>query len=261
MHKIHRRRFRRKKPLPFRYVFLLTIGLFLFASALGLWIVNVAIKPVLIAYAESQSVNIATYVMNRAVKDEIGEGLQLNEITIIKELDESTLYTIDTQKIIELSNNIANRVLNHINAVEEGDFSSTDHIILTDGEIETVEARHGEGIQFNVPFGRITDNALLGSLGPEIPVHFHAIGDIDYDIETVWQEQAINSTSFEIRMKMKVGIQIVIPFMTKMTVIERTIPLATGTIKGDVPQFYSNGSSLTPSFTIPTDSIEKDVEN
>ncbi|WAA11901.1 sporulation protein YunB [Fervidibacillus halotolerans] len=260
MQKIHRGHLRRKRPLPFRYVLLLTTVLFLLFSALGLWIVNIAIKPVLVAYAESRSVNIATYVMNKAVKEEIGEGLPLNEITVVKELDESTLYTIDTQKIIELSNNIANRVLNHINAMEEGDFSSSDHIILSDEEIEKVEVRRGEGIQFNVPLGRITDNVLLGSLGPEIPVRFHAIGDIDYDIETLWQEQAINSTWFEIRMKMKVGIQIVIPFMTKMTVIERTIPLATGTIKGDVPQFYSNGGGLTPSFTIPMDP-EKDESN
>lgn len=241
--------------MPFRYVLLLTFVFFLLSTALGLWIVNIAIKPVLMAYAQSQSVNIATYVINKAVKEEIGEGLGLDDLTVVREMEDSTLYTIDTQKIIEVSNKITDRVINNINAVEEGYVHSSN--IVTNGEIEKVEVKRGEGIYFEVPFGRITDNALLGSLGPDIPVRFHAIGDIDYDIETIWKEQEINSTWYEIRLKMEVGIQIVVPFMTKMTVINRSIPLATGTIKGDVPQFYSSDGHLTPSFTVPSDSFDK----
>jgi sporulation protein YunB len=209
-----------------------------------LWVIHRGIKPVLVAYAESQSVNIATSIINRAVKEEIGEGLGLNDITLVTQQGNSTLYDFNFQKINEVSNRITNRILNTINSAEN-EWANW----LPEGE--GWEFQPNEGIIFKVPVGRITDNAILGSLGPEIPVQFQTVGDIDYDIDIRWEEQAINSTWYEITLRLKIGIRVIVPFMTKMTVIERGIPLASGTIRGEVPQFYSGDRGLQPSFTVP----------
>ncbi|WP_050632272.1 sporulation protein YunB [Bacillus andreraoultii] len=241
------------KPLPLRYVLLLSFVFFIFSTSLGLWIVNSAIRPTILAYAESQSVNLATYVINKSIREEIDKGLDLNGIIQVDPYGSSTLTTFNHAKIEDAANRITNRILNNINSMEHGEGIMP--IAATDGEVEKVEPSTNEGIKFSVPLGRITDNLLLANLGPEIPVEFRAIGDIEYDIETVTKEHQINSTWFEIRLHMKVGIQMLVPFTSEIKMIPRNVLLASGEIKGDVPQFYGNGNGgqVTPSIIIPSE--------
>ena len=244
----------KQKPLPFRYVLLISFAFFILSTTLGLWIVNIAIKPPLMAFAESQSINLATYVMNKAIREEIGNGLGLEDvIKVISYNNNHTLTTFDTAKIIDLSTRITDNVLKNINAVEEGKTFSTG--LATNGEIEIVES-HGEGIQFKIPFGRITDNILLANLGPDIPVQFKAIGEIKWDIRTEKQSQQINSNWFEIWLDMEVGIQMIEPFISEIKIIPLNVLLAAGEIKGEVPQFYSEGGHLTPSIVLPSEKNE-----
>ncbi len=242
-------------PLPFRYVLLLSLVFFLFSTSLGLWIVNRAIKPTLIAYAESQSVNLATHMMNQAIKEEIGEGLNLSEIIKVVPYGNSTLTTFDTDKITTVANNIADRVLKNINEMERGEVFSP--AAATGGEIEEVTPKPGEGIEFQIPLGKITNNVLLANFGPDIPIRFKAIGHIEYDIKTITKEHQINSTWYEVRLHMKVGIQMLVPFTSEIITVPRNVLLASGEIKGDVPQFYGNHGQLTPSVIIP-DKEKKD---
>ncbi|MCU9612833.1 sporulation protein YunB [Caldibacillus lycopersici] len=245
------------KPLPFRYVCLLTFVFFLLSTSIGLWIVNKGIKPTFIAYAESQSVNLATYVMNKAIEEEIGKGgLSLENITKVISYENGTQTIFDTEKIIEISTKITSNVLKHINGLEHDHTFSTG--LATEGEINQLEVVEGEGLKFKVPFGRITNNVLLGGIGPDIPVSFHAIGDIQYNYETISEPQEINSTWYEIRLHMEVGIQMIVPFTSEMKIIPRDVILASGIIKGEVPQFYGSGGQLTPSIVVPNDEDQED---
>ena len=160
-------------------------------------------------------------------------------------------------KIEDTANRITNQILKNINSMEHMDGFSP--AVATDGEIKEVEPSAAGGIQFKVPFGRITDHILLANLGPDIPVEFKAIGDIESNIETTTKEHQINSTWFEIRLHIKVGIQMLVPFTSEMKMIERNVLLASGEMKGDVPQFYnSGGGQLTPSIVLPEEKEKKD---
>lgn len=246
------------KPLPFRYVLLLSFVFFILSSTIGLWLVNQGIKPTLKAYAESQSINLATSHMNSAINEQIGNGLSLNDLTATIPSGDNTVLIFDTQKILTAGNQISDSIIKSINYMEEGKVLKP--TIITDGEIEKVEYEPGQGIHFDVPFGRITDNALLGSLGPNIPVRFQAIGDVEINYDTVYKPGQINNAWFEIWLHIKVGIQIIIPFSTETIVVPRDVLLAAGEIRGEVPQFYGGGGNLMPSIEIPTDSEEKDKE-
>lgn len=245
------------KPLPFRYVVLLSFVFFLLSTSLGLWIVNSALKPTLMAYAESQSINLATYIINKSIRQEIDNGLDLNDIIKVDPYGNSTLTSFNMGKIEDTANRITNQILKNINSMEHMDGFSP--ALATDGEIKEVEPSAAGGIQFKVPFGRITDHILLANLGPDIPVEFKAIGDIESNIETTTKEHQINSTWFEIRLHIKVGIQMLVPFTSEMKMIERNVLLASGEMKGDVPQFYnSGGGQLTPSIVLPEEKEKKD---
>lgn len=247
------------KPLPLRYVILLTFVFFIISTAIALWIVNSALKPTLVAYAESQSINLATYVINKSIKEEIDSGLDLQDIITVDPYGNSTLTSFNTGKIEKIANQITNNILKNINFMEQSEKFSP--AVATDGEITEVESSAGGGIHFKVPFGRVTDNILLANLGPDIPVEFKAIGDIESNIETVTKEHQINSTWFEIRLSLKVGIQMLVPFTSEVKMIERNVLLASGEMKGDIPQFYNNGGQLVPSFVVPEDKNGKNEDS
>ncbi len=66
-----------------------------------------------------------------------------------------------------------------------------------------------------VPFGRVTDNVLLGHLGPDIPIDFTTIGHVNTDIKQKIEPHGINNTAIQIIMEMEVTLQVIIPFHTK----------------------------------------------
>ncbi len=94
------------------------------------------------------------------------------------------------------------------------------------------------GIIYEIPTGIIFNNALLANIGPKIPVRLHMLGDISSEIETNLKDYGINNAIIEVYVKVKVSIQVVLPFSSdKITSTER-IPIALKLIQGEIPHYY-----------------------
>src|SRR5690606_41922587 len=100
--------------------------------------------------------------------------------------------------------------------------------------------------------GRITYNVILANRGQDISIEFQAIGDVKTDYEAVVKNNPINSSWYEIWLHIVVGVQMLVPFNSEVQYIPKSILLASGDEKGEVPQFYSNGQ-LYPSIVLPQD--------
>ena len=46
-------------------------------------------------------------------------------------------------------------------------------------KLKVIKQREPNGVAYSVPLGRVTDNTLLSNLGPDIPIEFSAIGDVN----------------------------------------------------------------------------------
>jgi sporulation protein YunB len=243
-----RGRLPRKGPLPFRYVFLLTFVFFIFSTTAGLWIINKGLKPTLMSYAESQTRQIASLIINEALLER--SVVDINDV--ITKDTETSLTNFDTAKIYSMLRDTTRLILNNIKKAETGDLE--DLQAISDFEIETVNTGNGEGIVYYVPLGQATNNALLGNLGPQIPVQFNLIGDMESNIETEVKEVGINNVYIEVLIKLKVNVQVIIPFATKVATLEQRVPIALGILEGDVPQFYnSGGDGGAPALELPVD--------
>jgi sporulation protein YunB len=221
---------------------------FIFSTAGSLWIINEGLKPTLMKYAESQTVQIASLVINKAMLER--EVLGINEVII--EDPGTSLISFDTEKIQEKLSEITKLVLHNIKKAEGGDLEALEEI--SDVEIDREATADGKGIVYYVPLGQATKNAILGNLGPRIPIRFNAIGHMESDIETEFEEVGINNVYVEVKIKLKVNVQIVIPFATDVAELEQKIPIALGIIKGEVPKFYNGGGKeVTPSLEIPVE--------
>ncbi|WP_307285543.1 sporulation protein YunB [Bacillus sp. SORGH_AS_0510] len=245
-----RRRLTKRGPLPFRYVMLLTFVFFLFSTATGLWLVNRGIEPTLMRYAESETRNIASLVINRAITKRTTNVGDNNEV--IKIVPGSNGKGQNAQ----LNTDLINRVLAETTAQIQKNLKTAKRgeiaLLETDVEIETENTAKEDGIVWYVPLGQATNISLLGNIGPKIPVKFHAIGEVEPDVHIQTKEMGINNTWVEVSVDIVVSVQIITPFATKITKLKQSIPVGGSLVEGEVPQFYNGGGgSVTPSIQIP----------
>jgi sporulation protein YunB len=244
-----RRRLPKKGPLPLRYVMLLTIVFFSFSTAIGLWAVNKGIEPTLMRYAELETRNIASLVINKAITKrtiDVGEDVI---VLLPSENGKAQNAKLNTAYINRVLAETTAQIQKNLQVAKKGDLSSLEQ--LTDVEIETKSSEKPDGIVWYVPLGQATNIALFGNLGPKIPVRFHAIGEVHPDVKIKTDQVGINNIHYGVSVDIEVSVQIITPFATKITKMKQTIPVGDSYIQGDVPQFYNNGGSTLPSIQLP----------
>jgi sporulation protein YunB len=242
----YRRRLPRGGPLPFRYVFLLTFVFFIFSTAAGLIMVNKGIEPVLMAYAENETKRIATLVIKNAVNKQITEEeLSAEEIINIQQDPEGNITGVyyNTNAINRVATLTTDKVEQYLRYVDDGNVNALE---IPEVVIETDDDTKNSGFYFEVPLGAATNNALLGNLGPKVPVRFHLIGDVMPDIITEIEESGINNTIIKIEVKLDVTVRVILPFATDEIHATGTVPVVAQLVNGKVPDYYNNGGVNAP---------------
>ncbi|MBB2483364.1 sporulation protein YunB [Bacillus sp. APMAM] len=238
MAKFRARKPRRGGPLPLRYVFLLTFVFFILSTVLGIWIVNKGLAPTLIKYAESQNRKIAEEAVNYA-KKQIQDEIDPDKIVVTnKENSYFITNTAISNKVEQKAQDIIQSVLN---GHEEGISEAFSKYGIT---------HDSDGLIYSIPIGRATDNALLGNLGPKIPIKLQVIGDVQADLISHYTQVGINHISANVYIQLTVNVQTIIPFDTKESPYKQKITLFNGVIPYDPPQYYDGGSS-TPTIQLP----------
>jgi sporulation protein YunB len=246
-----RRRLLKKGPLPLRYVLLLTFVFFVFSTASGLWIINKELEPTLMSVAKSETINLATLVINNAIDQQFEQAESEDLFRSIPNTEGSSNIQFDTEKIIRKQTEIVTLIHKNIKEVEEGNLSALES--HSNVQLESDKTKESKRVAYSVPLGRITDNTLLANLGPDIPIEFSAIGDVQSDVKTKVVEFGINGGVIEVYIELKVNIEIIIPLATDTTVVTRNIPIGMGVFRGDVPQFYNGSGQSSPAIQLPND--------
>jgi sporulation protein YunB len=246
-----RGRFPRRGPLPIKYVILITIFFFVLSTTFGLWIVNRGIKPTLLNYAEMQTKKIATLVLNNAITKKIQDETSIQDfIQYVQTENGVGMYSVNTQTINRIQADVVNLVQMNLKKVEQGNIALLETLI--EDEIDFEALKNEEGVVFKVPLGQATNNAILGNIGPKIPIRFTLIGNVVPEISLTSKQVGINNTWVEAFIHLKINMQIIIPFATTITTIEQDILAGSGLIPGEVPQFYSGQNGVNPSIEVPT---------
>ncbi|MFB5660873.1 sporulation protein YunB [Alteribacillus sp. HJP-4] len=222
---------KRKYPLSFKTVFLLSIIIFAALTAQSIWLVNKQIAPTLMEIANLETQKMATTAINHAVKD------------TLQEVDMTELIEIDKNDNGEITSiGFDGTVYNHVvtNAVDEAQVFLKH---MEAGELPGSSNHLNAGSIYNIPLGRVTNNALLAQIGPLVPVELTAIGDVDVELNEKVQERGINNTWVRVSLELMVDVNIIIPFATNTETVQTTIPIGMMFIPGEVPNFYSENGS------------------
>jgi len=219
--------------LPFRYVLLWTTIVFIVINAVGIWVVNQKIRPTLIQYAEAETKKIAMLVINDAIKHKVATNNDLNSImsTFPNDTPTGTLQ-FDTQKINQIQADITSVIQDNLEQMEEGRLTE----VKQRSGIE-IKQDH-DGIVYSLPLGLATKNAFLANLGPNIPIKFRMIGEVETDVVPEIKPYGINNAFVRVVVEAKVHVSTIAPFSTKTTTVTTNIPVAMGMVQGDVPSLY-----------------------
>jgi sporulation protein YunB len=132
----------------------------------------------------------------------------------------------------------------NLNEAEAGNLKELEE--FSGVEIDAERTEHAEGIAYTIPLGQITNNAILGNLGPRVPIRFHAIGDVTSNVKTKVEPFGINSAYVEVFIELEVNVQVIVPFAADTTVVKQTLPVAMGLVHGTVPNYYNPDSIGVP---------------
>ncbi|WP_054636929.1 hypothetical protein [Thalassobacillus sp. C254] len=116
------RKDRRRNPLPFSTVFIISFTIFLVLTVLGLIFVEYGIRPTLMTIAKTETQRIAAQSINDAVSKRIVNELDIDELVLLDKNGKGNLTSIrfDPQIYNRVTAEATTRVQRSLESINEG---------------------------------------------------------------------------------------------------------------------------------------------
>jgi sporulation protein YunB len=210
---------------------------------------NNRIAPILLNFAEIETIKLANLIINRAITKQVANNIEIDKLFSMVQNDAGEIQTIDFNPTIvnRILSTTTNIVQLHLKAIEQGNIDLVE--LPEDILIQYDRERLKKGIIYEVPVLAFTRNALLSNVGPRIPVKLNLVGNVVSNINTKIKQYGINNALVEVYVVIEVTEQVNLPFMSKRVTIKNDIPVALKVIQGKVPQYYQ-GSGIDKNSSI-----------
>ncbi len=249
-----RKRTRRRPPLPFRYVFMISVIIFSLLTVQGLWFVEAGIKPTLMEIAKAETQRIAQQAINEAVTKKMVSDFEdleeRNDLIITEKDNDGNIVSarISTNMFNHILSEATMQAQDYLNQIERGEINQYSAI---PDDINLEYDDESSGIIHYIPLGQATRNALLANLGPKVPVRFRTIGEVQSRPDSNVKVVGINNVWVEVNIRLDVDVDVVIPFGVDTEKVSTNVPIVYTLINGEVPQFYGPGSENPPAINLP----------
>ncbi len=212
-----KRLYRRKKRRKLRGVILIAFALVVMLIVLiG---IEIRVRPVIAAMAESRARNIATETVNDAIKKVLcTDDFAYEKLCDITrdELGNISSVTVDTICVNTLCASIRGEIVDSLSAVGEKKVS--------------------------IPIGTLTGIDIFTGRGPKLNLAIALSGSATTNVINEFQTAGINQTRHQMIMNITTKIYIILQSGNISTEIENSIVVAETVIVGPVPEIYSDGS-------------------
>ncbi|CAG9623041.1 sporulation protein YunB [Sutcliffiella rhizosphaerae] len=224
-----RRIYRKRGPLPFKVVILVSFGLFTVLSVISSVLVNKNIEPAIMAVAQTKATQFASQSINDAIASNVVEEIDIREL-IVKHESNNGDYSFNPQVYNKIIAETTKEVQHSMHSLDDGYTNSA-----------TDSASENDGVVYFIPLGMATRTTLFSNLGPDIPVKLEMIGDVVTNIETKIRELGINNTYLEVYVDVSLQVNVIIPFISEPIKVANTVKIGDLFIQGKVPQYYHGG--------------------
>ena len=180
----------------------------------GFWMMEIHLKPTVLAIAEAKATSLATHSINSVINESINGG-------------------IDPQKLVNITlDNRGRVVLIQSNTMEFNRISADITI-----KVQNVLKEIGEE-KISVPIGQIMGSQMLASMGPNVTVTVIPIGTVQVKVFDKFEQAGINQTRHMVYLIATTQIRIVVPLVSKSVSVSTQVPIAEYIVVGEVPSTY-----------------------
>ncbi|MEG6586480.1 sporulation protein YunB [Dendrosporobacter sp. 1207_IL3150] len=202
---------RRKRRIPSVTVI---IAILITLISYTLWIMEIHLKPTLLAIAEARSRLIATEAINNVINNKVSQSI-----------DPQTLVTVKVDSRGRV-------VLIQPNTME---FNK----LAADTTIKVQEALKGIAEEkIAIPIGQVLGSQFLASMGPKITVTIIPIGTVQVNVIDKFEQAGINQTRHMVYLVATTDVKIVVPLVSKSVSVNTQVPIAEYVVVGEVPSTY-----------------------
>ena len=173
-------------------------------------------------YMKSKAENHCASLVNDVLKEEVINVIDADELVKVNYKSENIVSNIS------VNTKIVNTFLKSVN------------------EKLTLSIKDIENGNVSIPIGIILSDTLFGELGPNFDVKIVMIGSFETDVYTEMKEYGINSSLFEVFVKVSFSINAMIPLNNNLSKVDVRVPLVIQIINGEVPRYYYNTNDIVP---------------
>ncbi|GAW93519.1 sporulation protein YunB [Calderihabitans maritimus] len=201
---------RRRKKL-----FILRLPWLLFFLALVIvFILELSLKPTIVAFAEAQANWTATEAIHNAVLEKV--------VTQTNYRDLIYLEKNANQQVVFMEPNLVKVARIQSEAV-----------LAVQKALEKLANE-----KFSIPLGQVLGSKLLANYGPGIKLELVPVGTVQAVPIDEFEEAGINQTRHRIYLEIKSKVKVVIPFISSEVDVFSKVPIADAIIVGPVPKTY-----------------------
>lgn len=242
MSRMKKRRKRKKRSQfnPKKWKRIVILGMTIWGIGLGFKFMYQSVFPIVMGYAKTQTINIATLVIKEGIGRSELMSFKMDDVIKFQERDDGTVSSIlvNTPVLNRLLVSATQQVEEKLLLVETGDLTELGLDAIYGGPYE-------DGVLINVPLAAAFNLSLFHDIGPKFPVTVKINGSAITDIVTEVKTYGINNALLEILLKVTVNMYVGLPFKSEEVTVTVSSPLVLKMITGDIPQYYYIGSSLT----------------
>ena len=178
------------------------------------WMMEVHLKPTLLAIAEAKATVIATQSINTVINDSVN-------------------LSIDPKKLVNITLDSRGRVvLIQPNTMEFNKIAADTTI-----KVQNILGEIGEE-KVNIPMGQILGSQLLASIGPNITITIIPVGTVQVKVIDKFEQAGINQTRHMVYLIATTQIRIVVPLVSQSVTVNTQVPIAEYVVVGEVPSTY-----------------------
>lgn len=216
-----RRPARGRRPLrAWNIEIIILIALLVFGTAL--FVIDVRLRPTILAYAEARARTIATDAINTAINDKIAISIKYEDLIDYRQDNQGRVVAVrlNTGEINRLASQTTIQVQSTLRSISED--------------------------RVKIPLGQALGSQILANYGPWITVRMKPLGTVQSTVVDTFEQAGINQSRHKIYLEVTAMIQVVIPLVSTTVVVKSEVPIAENIILGEVPEVYvgSDGSGI-----------------
>jgi len=183
-------------------------------------LISDGIKGISYDVGENECINNINLIINNTISN---QNINRNKVFVYE-------YKNEELVAVSFENNLINKYIASINK------SIVEYIDNTE-------------LKYDVPLLHKSSNLILRQLSPKIPVVYSLIGNANVSGACLVSGYGINNTLLEVMINIQLNMRVIIPFRSDTFTIERTVPLISKVIQGDIPSAYlgsNNTNTIIP---------------